>query len=214
MSKRMQVLTSILRTRFVFCLLVLLASAFFALGAKAQTELSYDSVCSVSERTAEIEFLCHTFEQNSNWYIERLNELEYCSALDRSIYETEVEGYRGVIASYYDSISRRNELSAEAFEDQQRLGDRLEFLTYIVVLTALIFIGAQLYLSVKVDKVALGTELEATGKSFKLRTQVIGLVVLVVSIVFLALFYYFVYTIDTLESQKPPRTTVSVEATD
>lgn len=198
--------------RSMLGLLALFVLAMFSFGAVAEPEHTYDQICSMPDRTEEIAYLCETFEQNSTWYIARLNELDYCTELDRSIYEAEVEGYRGVVASYYESVSRRNRLSAAAFEDQQNLGDRLELLTYIVVISALIFIAAQLYLSVKVYKLALGTELEATGKSFKLRTQVIGLVVLVISVIFLGLFYYFVYTIDVLESEKPPRSLVAPEA--
>lgn len=187
-------------------ILVLSVPAF----AQAQdSEFSKSEICNAPDRTEEVSYICKIFDENSEWYIEQLDQ--YRSA-EAAIQQTEVEGYRKAAASYYDSVSRRNEISAKAFEKQQSIGGRLEFLTYAVIFIAMVFIGAQLYLALKVDQASLETELEATGKSFKLRTQVIGLVVLFVSITFLYMFYYFVYTIDPLETKRPDEVALKTDS--
>ena len=135
--------------------------------------------------------------------------------LDKFAYETASElkrrndkiqkAYESAVIARYKHLEELYLLTQNAFKEQQSLIPKFFWLTIAVVGLGIALTIIQFYWAGKFDSSQLETEFKSDGKSLKLKTQVIGIIILVISASFVFFFYTFVYSIDVLplNSVKP-----------
>ncbi|MDG1825025.1 MAG: hypothetical protein P8H62_02045 [Henriciella sp.] len=186
--------------QFISCLILCITFSAMTTAQEAAPTETAEIICEQPNPKQTI--LCtkiDELDEVSDELLSLVNKLvAYKKALnyDIELQNKDRKGHALAIEAYWESQARKQKLSASVYERQQHIGWRLEAMTWLVVLASLIFIAAQLVTAIKMSREDVVSEIEISATHFKLRSQVIVIIVLIISLIFVSLFYRYVYTLD------------------